>query len=76
MQLSAKDKVEHTIMRENIGQFKLAYSLLLLEEELYEELSILGEDKLLEDILHDHAASQEHPEIKEVMQLFVMGKYQ
>ena len=62
-----KNKVEHVIMRENIGQFKLVYSSLLLEEELYKELSILEESKLLEDLLQDWAVLQEHLEIKEVI---------
>ena len=51
IQVFMKDEVEQAIMRQNTGQFKLGHSLPLLEGELCEELSISGEDKLLEDLL-------------------------
>jgi hypothetical protein len=51
MQVSAKDELEYEIMRENVEWFKLVYLLLLLEGELYKELSTLGEGKFLEDVL-------------------------
>jgi hypothetical protein len=44
------------IMKEDLGRFGLAYSLPLLEGDLYEDLRILGEGKLSEDVLQDYAA--------------------
>jgi hypothetical protein len=46
-----KEEVEWAIMKENTGCFRLAYTLLLLERELHEDLGILGEGKLIEDLL-------------------------
>ena len=48
--MSAKNKVEYAIVKENIGWFKLVHLLLLLEKDLYEELRISGEGKLIEDM--------------------------
>ena len=50
IQVSNKDEIECIIRKENARQFKLAYSLSLLEGDLYKELEILGEGKLLEDL--------------------------
>ena len=60
-------------MKENAGHFRLALILLLLEGELCEELSILGEGKLVEDLLQDWIVLQEYLEIKDAMQLFKTG---
>ena len=67
IQVSIKYEVESMISKENIGRFKLVYSLSLLERDLYEILGISGEGKLLEDIPQDHAMLEEYPEIKEIM---------
>ena len=62
-------------MKKNVGRFKLVCTLPLLEGELHEELGILGESKLLEDLLQDQAVSQEYLEIKNMIQLFITGRY-
>ena len=41
-------------MKENKGYFRLAHILRLLEGELHEEHSLLGEGILIEDLLHNH----------------------
>ena len=51
IQVSIKYEVESMISKENIGRFKLVYSLSLLERDLYEILGISGEGKLSEDAL-------------------------
>ena len=55
------------IMKENAGRFKLVCLLSLLEGDLHKKLRILGEGKLLENVLQDCAVLEEYPEIKEVI---------
>ena len=62
-----KEEVEWAIIKENIGYFRLAYTLPLLEGDLSKDLSILGEDKLIEDLLQDQVVLQEYTKIKEAM---------
>ena len=52
------------ITKENTGMFILIYLLILLEGDLYEELGISGEGKLIENVLKDCTMLENHPEFK------------
>ena len=54
-------------MKENKGHFRLAYTSSLLEGELHEELSLLGKEILIEDLLHNQRILQEYPNIKDII---------
>ena len=71
-----KDKVEYMIIKKNIGWFKLAHLLLLLEGDFHEELRISGEGKLSEDVLKDYTTLQKYLEIKDIIQLLTTRRHQ
>ena len=61
-----KEEVENAIMKENPLQFRLAYSLPLLKDQLCEELALLGEGNLSKDMHGSQAQLQQYPEAQEV----------
>ena len=52
IQVFTKNEVENAIIKENSSRFRLTYSSLILEENMCEELGLLGEGKLSQDILN------------------------
>ena len=51
IQVNTKEVVENIVIRENSSRFRLAYSTLILEDELCIELGLLGEGDLSKAIL-------------------------
>ena len=47
IKVSMKEEVEQAIIEEKIGYFRLAYILLLLEGDSYEDVSMLNKGKLI-----------------------------
>ena len=54
-------------MKRNSSKFKLACNSSLLEVNLYFELRLLDEGKLVEEIISNRLVLQEYPEIKEML---------
>ena len=52
IQVSTKNEVENAKMKENLSRFRLAYSSLILEENMCKELGPSGEGNLSQDILN------------------------
>ena len=51
VQVVPKEEVENAIMKENSSRYRLACSSPLLDDELCEELGLLGEGNLSKEIL-------------------------
>ena len=51
IQVNIKEEVENIVMQENSSRFRLAYSALILKDELCVELGLSGEGDLSKAIL-------------------------
>ena len=70
IQVSIKNEVENSIMRENSSRFRLAYSALILDDNNCKELGPSGEGKLSKEILNSQEQLHNHPEVQEIFKLF------
>ena len=70
IQVSTKNEVENAIMKENSSRFRLAYSTLILDDNICEELDPSGESKLSQEILNSQEQLHNHPEVQEIFKLF------
>ena len=57
-------------MKENAARFKLAYSSLMLNLELSDNLRRVGEGRLSHDVLHSQKQLSKQPEVQEIFNLF------
>ena len=57
-------------MRENSSRFRLAYSSLILENNICKELGPSGEGKLSQEILNSQEQLHNHPKVQEIFKLF------
>ena len=76
VQVVTKEDAENAIIKENSSRFRLAYSSLLLDNELCEELGLSGEGNLSKDILESQSQLQQHPEVQKIFELFQGSKHQ
>ena len=62
-------------MKENVVRFRLAYSLLILENNMYKELGPLCERELIENILYNQEELSTRLEVLEIFKLFYQSQY-
>ena len=53
IQVTTKEKIEHSIMKENSLRFRFMHSSLMLEGNLRDDLGLLGKGDLSIGILHN-----------------------
>ena len=75
IQVSTKNEVENTIIRENSSRFRLAYSALILEDNICEELSPSGEGNLSKEILNSQEQLHNQSKVQEIFKLFHYSQY-
>ena len=71
VQVTTKEEVKNTIMKEISLRFELSHLLLTLEDDLCKNLGLSGEGILAKDILGSQEELQQHREAKEAFQLFM-----
>ena len=62
-------------MKENSSRFRLAYSALILDDNICEELGPSGEGKLSQEILNSQEQLHNYPEVQEIFKLFHHSQY-
>ena len=62
-------------MRENSSRFRLAYSALILEDNICEELGLSGEGNLPKEILNSQEQLHNQSEVQKIFQLFHHSQY-
>ena len=70
IQVSTKNKVENAIIKENLSRFRLAYSSLILEDNMCKELDLSEEGNLTQDILNSQEQLHNQLEVQEIFKLF------
>ena len=75
IQVITKKEIDNVIIKENLSQFRLVYSSPILEDDLYEELSLSGKWDLSIGILHSGQQLYYRPEVQEIFKLFYQSKY-
>ena len=62
-------------MRKNSSRFRLAYSALILENNICEELGPSGEGNLSKEILNSQEQLHNQPEVQKIFKLFHHSQY-
>ena len=70
IQVMSKAKVERAIMKENKTKFKLAYSSLMLKDDMCVDLGLSGDGTLAKEILSGQRQLEESPNVQEIFHLF------
>ena len=57
-------------MKENLVRFHLAYSLLIIKDNICKELGLLDKRELMKKILYNKEQLSNRPEVLEIFKLF------